>query len=160
MYEIMICPIKQLYNYADEGDMSDVAVLAVSSYEINQDKLINFGYKLCLNFADVTITTGFSAFSMDIAEKTAVYIKELPEKLDTLLVCCDSGESRSTAMAAAIMRFRGMDEIRIWKNPHYHPNTLVYSLLCEALGVPVSKAELQALHQMSEKAFSDAVNQN
>lgn len=44
MYEIMICPIKQLYNYADEGDMGDVAVLAVSSYEINQDKLINFGY--------------------------------------------------------------------------------------------------------------------
>ena len=160
MYEIMICPIKQLYNYADDGDMSDVAVLAVSSYEINQDKLINFGYKLCLNFADVIITTNYSAFSKDIAENIATYVKELPEKLDTLIVCCDSGESRSTAMAAAIMRFSGMDEIRIWKNPHYHPNTLVYSLLCEALGVSVSKTELQALHQMSEKAFSDAVNQN
>lgn len=42
-YEIMIRPIKQLYQYAEDGDMSDVGVLAVSSYDINVDKLKMFG---------------------------------------------------------------------------------------------------------------------
>lgn len=160
MYEIMICPIKKLYRYAEDGDMSDVAVLAVSSYEINMDKLRVFCKTLCLNFADITKASATSAFKKETAQKIAAYVKELPAQLDTLFVCCDSGESRSTAMSAAIMRYNGMDEMKIWKNPHYHPNTLVYSLLCEALGVPVSEAELQEKHRISEKAFSDAINQN
>ncbi len=160
MYEIIICPIKQLYQYADDGDMSDVAVLAVSSYDINMDKLRVFGKTLFLNFADITDGAESSAFKKDIAEKIADYVKELPAQLDTLFVGCDSGESRSTAMSAAIMRYNGVDEMTVWKNPHYHPNTLVYSLLCEALGVPVSEVELQAKHWTNEKALSDAINQN
>ena len=47
MYEIMICPIKKLYRYAEDGDMSDVAVLAVSSYDIRMDKLRVFCKTLC-----------------------------------------------------------------------------------------------------------------
>ena len=160
MYEIIICPIKQLYQYAEDGDMSDVAVLAVSSYDINEDRLKGFGRSLCLNFADVTDGAESSAFKKGIADEIAAYVKDLPAQLDTLFVCCDSGESRSTAMSAAIMRYNGMDEMLIWKNPHYHPNTLVYSMLCDALGVPVSKVELQAKHWTSEKALSDAINKN
>lgn len=159
MYEIMICPIKQLYNCAEDGDMSDVAVLAVSSYDINQDKLKFFCYSLCLNFADVTSSADRSAFSNGDAEKIADFIKGLSGQMDTLFVCCDSGESRSTAMAAAIMRYHGLDEKKIWENPHYQPNTLVYSMLCDALGVPVSEDELQAKHWTSEKALSDAIKQ-
>lgn len=160
MYEILICPIKKLYEHAEDGDMSDVAVLAVSSYDINKDKLKAFGRTLCLNFADITDSGELSAFKKDIAEEIAAYVKGFPAQLDTLFVCCDSGESRSTAMAAAIMRYNGADEMRIWKNPRYHPNTLVYSMLCDALGVPVSKVELQAKHWTSEKALTDAINHN
>ena len=111
-------------------------------------------------FADITDSTESSAFNKKIADEIAAYVKNLPAQLDTLFVCCDSGESRSTAMSAAIMRYNGMDEMLIWKNPHYHPNTLVYSMLCDALGVPVSKVELQAKHWTSEKALSDAINKN
>jgi hypothetical protein len=46
----------------------------------------------------------------------------------------------------------------IWKNPHYHPNILVYSMLSNALGVPVSDAEAEEKHQISEKALHDAIN--
>lgn len=160
MYEIMICPVKQLYQYAEDGDVSDVAVLAVSSYDINRDKLKTFGRTLCTNFADITDSTESSAFNKKIADEIAAYVKSLPAQLDTLFVCCDSGESRSTAMSAAIMRYNRMDEMKIWRNPHYHPNTLVYSMLCDALGVPVSTVELQAKHWTSEKALADAINHN
>lgn len=160
MYEIIICPIKKLYLCAEDGDMSDVAVLAVSSYDIKMDKLKVFCKTLCLNFADITQAFAPCAFTKNTAQRIAAYVKELPARLDTLFVCCDSGESRSTAMSAAIMRYHKMDEMKIWKNPHYHPNPLVYSLLCEALGVPASDAEVQEKLRINEKAFSDAVNRN
>lgn len=159
-YEIMICPIKLLYQYAADGDMSNVSVLAVSSYDIDENKLVGFRSKLLLNFADVTSSTDSSAFTKTTAMSIADYVKDLPGNLDTLFICCDSGESRSTAMAAAISRYNGSDEMKIWRNPHYHPNTLVYPLLCDVLGVSVSKVELQAKCWTNEKALSDAIKHN
>lgn len=158
MFEIIICPIKNLYELAEDGDMSDVAVLAVSSYDIDEEKLKVFCKTLCLSFADTTETASPLAFNKATAEKIADFVKSLPKQLDTLFVCCDSGESRSTAMSAAIMRYKGMNEMTIWKNPHYHPNMLVYSMLCSALGVPVSESEAEEKHQISEKALHDAIN--
>jgi len=160
MYEIRICPLKKLYLISEDGDMSDVAVIAVSSYDIRSDKISVFGKRFCMSFADTADQKHASAFHADIANEMAAFISSLPQTLDTLFVCCDSGESRSAAMAAAIMRYNGLDEQKVWQNPHYHPNPLVYSLLCEALGVPVSQAELQAKIRMSEKALSDAINRS
>lgn len=157
MYEIMISPLKRLYMLAEDGDMSDVAVLAVSSYDIKEEKLKPFSKVLCLGFKDVTDSSDSNAFSRIIAAKIADYVRGLPDNLDTLFVCCDSGESRSTAMTAAIMRYHKMDELKIWKNPHYHPNVLVYFLLCEALGVPVTKDELISKKHINERALKDAI---
>ena len=157
-YEIMICPIKLLYKYATDGDMRNVSVLAVSSYDIDKEKLVAFRSKLLLNFADVTNSTDFSAFTKNAAESIAEYVKELPGNLDTLFICCDSGESRSTAMAAAIMRHNGMDEMKIWRNPHYHPNPLVYKLLCYAFRIQVSDEEVAERVAVNNKALSDAIN--
>jgi len=157
MYEIIVCPIKRLYQNADEGDVSDVAALAVSSYNIDENKLEDFRCTLCLNFDDIINTTENNAISSIIAKRIAEYIIALPDDLDSLYVCCDSGESRSTAMAAAIMRYKGLDEMKIWKNPKYHPNPLVYKLLCDALGVNVDDDEVQSKMAINQKAFSDAV---
>lgn len=157
-YEIMICPLKLLYQYAADGDMSNVSVLAVSSYDIDEEKLVAFRSKLLLNFADVTSCTDFSAFTKTTAESIAEYVKELPGNLDTLFICCDSGESRSTAMAAAISRYNGSDEMKIWRNPHFHPNPLVYKLLCGSFGIQVSDEDVAERVAVNNKALSAAIN--
>ncbi|MBQ5591272.1 MAG: hypothetical protein IIU65_06295 [Clostridia bacterium] len=157
MYEVIVCPIKRLYDYALDGDMSEVAVVATSSYEINQDKLNGFYNTLCIHFDDITDEKNPKAFNLAIADKIADFVKRLPKELDSLFVCCDSGESRSSAFAAAISRYNGLDEISIWKNPHYHPNPLVYRLLSNALGVEVSKEEVENKLKINQKAFSDAI---
>lgn len=40
-------------------------------------------------------------------------------------------------MSAVIMWYNGMVEMKFWRNLYYHPDMLVYALLCNALGVPV-----------------------
>ncbi len=63
---------------------------------------------------------------MELAEKVKEFVENLDDNITDLLFCCNSGEYRSAALAAAYMRYFGMDEMSVWKNPHYHPNSLVY----------------------------------
>lgn len=158
MYEIMICPIKKLYELALEGDMSEVAVLAVSSYDINKDKLEPFCKTMCLNFDDITDTNAGSSFTYDIANEIADYIRSLPHNLNTLFICCDGGQSRSSAMGAAISRFNGLDEMKIWRNPQYQPNPLVYNSLCNALGLAETIAQTEEKVKINKDAFDNLIN--
>lgn len=60
-------------------------------------------------------------------------------------------------MAAAILKFYGQDDIKIWKNPKYHPNTLVYKILCQAFDIYVSDVELNSLVHVNNQAFRKAI---
>ena len=55
------------------------------------------------------------------------------------------------------MRYNGIDEMKIWKNPHYHPNPLVYKLLCYAFEIQVSDKEIAEKVTINNKALSDAI---
>lgn len=160
MYEIIICPLKKLYQIVLDGDFSKSALIAVSSYEIRKDKLTPLNKALFMNFADITNKTNPDAFSQATAERIAEYLKSIQNDIDTLFICCDSGESRSTAMAAAIMRYNNTDEMQIWKNPEYHPNPLVYKLLCKALGIETTDEEIKSLTDINETAFRDSISNN
>lgn len=99
------------------------------------------------------------AFSFDYREDMDV--KEFLEKQNDfgrIYVCCDSGESRSTAMAAAIMRYYGKSDKEIWTNPHYHPNLLVYKEQLYAFGIKVSKLRLSYLKYINNRALKRAIN--
>lgn len=156
MYDILICPVKKLYQLALEGDMSEVAVVAVSSYDIDKEKLGGFYDSITLNFDDITDENEENAFSQMDAFLIYRFVCALPQNTDTLFVCCDSGESRSSAMAAAIMRYNKKDDVAIWNNPHYHPNPLVYRRLCNVFGVTVSDGELSEKLKINETAFANA----
>ncbi len=155
MYEIMICPVKKLYMIATDADLGDVAVLAVSSYGVDTEKLRGCRRVSAHFFHDVT--SGAGAFTADIAAEIADYICGLPADIDSLFVCCDSGESRSSAMAAAILRWRGESDMDIWMAPRYHPNPLVYKTLCSAFGIKVSEAELRELLAINAAALKRAI---
>ena len=75
-----------------------------------------------------------------------------------LYVCCDSGESRSSALGAAILRYYGNSDKIIWQDPHYHPNTLVYTEQMLAFGFKVGKWKLKYLQHINRKALHRAIN--
>ncbi len=160
MYEIQICPIKKLYNIAAQADLSEVAALVVSSYDIDLPKLSGC-YKVSAHqFQDISNKNANGSFNMRTAEIIKKFVLELPNNLDTLFVCCDSGKSRSSAMAAAISRYFGVDEMKIWKNPLYHPNPLVYKILCQAFDMYIPDVELNSLLHINNQAFNEAVRKN
>lgn len=72
--------------------------------------------------------------------------------------CCDSGESRSTALAAAWMHYSEQDEMRIWKNIKYHPNELVYYLQSVACGLPITRDDAHELAEYNRLLFHNAIS--
>lgn len=72
----------------------------------------------------------FRMFDSNQARQIAVFLKQKPRSL----ICqCEWGESRSAAVAAAILEFQSGSGIRIFADPRYCPNKLVYRKLLQTL---------------------------
>ena len=106
---------------------------------------------LLLRFMDVTDPAHPLAFRAEQAAKVAVFLRR-PDARPEVFVCCDSGESRSAAIAAAILISQ------IWDSAEYHPNPLVFQRMCAALGVAVTEAALKDRQKRSDAAFHTALN--
>lgn len=154
--DIQICPIKKLYRLLAEGDRDRCAAMISSSTPVDTQKLGAISY-VFRQYEDIDCDVPGRSFCEEDAKVFAHFLLKLDKRTDTIYCCCDAGESRSPAIAAAVMRFYSMDDEHIWKNPHYHPNMLVFDILAGALGNPVSDEEKDYLLYINQKAFRDAV---
>ena len=156
--ELQICPIKRLYLELDENlpDRKTIAILlSMEDVRHPELKLLDAFHKVGVFDTEMK----YKAFSFDYREGVAV--KEFLEKQNDfgrIYICCDSGESRSTAMAAAILRYYGKSDKVIWTNPRYHPNLLVYEEQLRAFGKKVSKLRLRYLKYINNQALKKAIN--
>lgn len=113
-------------------------------------ELLDAYYKVSVLDTEIS-DTSFS-FNYDIGIKIKDFLED--NNFGCLYVCCDSGESRSTAMAAAIMRYYGKSDKEIWTNHHYHPNLLVYKEQMRAFGFKVGKLRMKYLKYINNKALN------
>lgn len=155
-FDIEIHPIKWLYYNLPEEKRKACSII-VSSYDVRLNKLDKLNSKIIFSFADISDYESPLSFREDHARKIHQYVDNLPSDTDVLFVCCDSGESRSSAIAAAMLRYLDRDEMKIWQNPHYHPNPLVYKLLCEELGFHVQDGEIKEKTEINNNAFAKAI---
>ena len=156
LIHIHICPIKKLYlQVAEMDDYSSVAAVLCTTGSIDFSKLADIQY-LHVSFADVTDESRSDAFRMEQAIQIRAFLDNLKEASE-LYFCCDSGESRSTALAAAWMRYSEQDEMRIWKNIKYHPNELVYYLQSVACGLLITREDARELAEFNRILFRDAI---
>ena len=55
------------------------------------------------------------------------------DEINTLICQCEHGQSRSAAVAAAILEFRSRRGIDVFSNDNYYPNKVVYRRVLKAL---------------------------
>ena len=58
-------------------------------------------------------------------------------QIDTIVVHCEAGMSRSPAVAAAICRALGQDDLRFFRE--YQPNMHIYGLILHAAGMDAGR---------------------
>ena len=156
--DLQICSIKQLFLELDKNlpDRKTIAIIMTMEMISHPNlKLLDSYHKVGVFDTEMK----YKAFSFDYRE--GMEVKEFLEKQNDfrrIYVCCDSGESRSTAMAAAIVRYYGKSDKEIWTNPHYHPNLLVYKEQLFAFGIKISKLRLKYLKHLNNLALKRVIN--
>lgn len=156
--EIRTASLKELYQILQEPVQGErTAALLCSSYPIREDVIVGKVEWLALRFDDTAIPRGPDSFTHQMGEDVRRFWDGLQGRTQTLYVCCDSGESRSAAIAAAILRRMGENDKPIWRNPRFHPNPLVYRVQCEAFGVGISTLGLRFRIWVNHREFRRAV---
>ena len=111
------------------------------------------GNKLDVAFLDVEDPRVVGGFRYAHARAIIRFLELLPDEVTDLYVCCSKGESRSAAVAAAILRMSGRSDDAVWENPFYCPNKLVYYRLCRQAGIPVTPLEVLTKKRQNENAY-------
>ena len=109
--------------------------------------------KIVLPFADVEDEKRSDAFTDAHANDAVRFLRELPESVTDLYICCSEGASRSPAIAAAVLKASGRSDCAVWKNPFYAPNRLVYRKMCAALGIFMPRPLVRYKESMNKTAY-------
>ena len=90
---------------------------------------------LVLHFMDVEYEKHPDRFTENDAKAIKSFVEELMDKrISEFFICCDFGQSRSPAIAAALSESFGLGSDYIWNNKEdYEPNALVYRILKDEL---------------------------
>ncbi len=154
---ITIMPNKRFIRECGKLSADQIAVILCTSGEINTDEISDIRKKMILHFDDIS-SPGCHAFDLHIAQSIKAFIDTLSD--ESLYVCCDSGESRSSAIAAAILRYQNEDSLYIWDNPHYHPNIYVYKIMCRCFGKRTPGFILRYLQRRNAAALRNAIRKS
>lgn len=154
-FKIHILSIKALNETTFAEDDKEYAIINCS--ERTSQYLSSQRCLLQLHFIDTEDEDNPKSFSLDNGEKIKSFIVSLPSNITDLFVLCDAGESRSTAIAAAILIFLGRSDKPVWDNPFYHPNTLVFRRLCKVFGIEMTEEQIESKKKQNEYAFKNAM---
>ena len=150
--EIQVMPAKQLIALCP----TDGAAVISTSLGVAEEKL-QIPYVIA-RYDDVDMD-GPRSFSKKQAGEFAAFIKSLGPDVAQLYICCDAGQSRSAAIAAATARYFGQDDDWIWSSPKYHPNMFCFERMIEAFGMrALSDGEMDCLIHKNIMAFRQAIN--
>ena len=75
----------------------------------------------------------YNMFSDEQAKAIAEFYFLVCDKVDYLICQCEHGQSRSAAVAAAILEFRSRRGIKIFADDRYYPNKVVFRKVLNAL---------------------------
>ena len=126
--------------------IDEAAIIMMSSFR-RPDEIENCDNVLFLDVDDITYPDKDFAFKLSDAKNILQFLEQWQEchKDDEnlyIISSCDGGVSRSAGLCAALRIGFGQEDDAIWGSGRYSPNELVYSVMREALGMPVSSGEL------------------
>lgn len=153
--EIRVGSIKETEEDLKKLNTYNTKAIIISSYAKDIES-IKTEDKLVLNFDDIAIKNS-NSFNSTLAKKIHDFVDSIDFNKYKLYICCDSGESRSSAVAACILRKYKKNENVIWKDYNYHPNIYVYDILCKEFGLKNSNFRLRYKKYINNKALKNKI---
>ena len=102
---------------------------------LSKTKSNNVKFILSLSFDDINIEDDPKfAMTLEDGKKVADFVNQHYDEVDTIIVHCDGGISRSAGVAAAIMRVKEGDDFPLFDSRTKHPNMTCYLRTLKGFG--------------------------
>lgn len=115
------------WHYADLIDEPDY-VLWLSFDDVDNDIFIGVA-----NDKKEIVATKYHMMSDEQAKQIAEFYVKVQDKVDTIICQCEHGQSRSAAVAAAILEHKNKSGIKVFAHDKYYPNKAVFNKVLQAL---------------------------
>lgn len=115
------------WHYADLIDEPDY-VLWLSFDDVDNDIFIGVA-----NDKKEIVATKYHMMSDEQAKQIAEFYAKVQDKVDTIICQCEHGQSRSAAVAAAILEHKNKSGIKVFAHDKYYPNKAVFNKVLQAL---------------------------
>ena len=122
--------IKKTY----DNSLEDCVIISITDYKSPRvDFAPNSAVKkiLRLEFNDV-LRNDPHCMTSDQAEQILDFANNWHDKVNLIIVHCEAGVCRSAAVAAALSKIFNEDDMWVFDNPRFYPNSWVYRLILEA----------------------------
>lgn len=130
-YKIM--SYDQCAKYCTKNHDNSSIIISITTYEgelkrkIRKTSTNNVKDILYLQFCDVNIEDNPEDCMQDSdAQKVAEFVNKYYDNIDTIIIHCEGGISRSAGVCAAIMRVKEGSDTHIFRSPSKHPNITCY----------------------------------
>lgn len=155
MKSIKILSKKQAISYSYKADMDDCVIVSITDIEEKYAKF-NRTHKikdiLRLQFNDVCEEENKSEYMSDLdAERIVDFVERWKSKVNTIIIHCHAGISRSSAIACGISMYLNGTDIPIWKSGNYNPNIHCYKLMLKKYGIFLSEKEIEMKYRLIKK---------
>ena len=158
MKEIHICSLKEyrwlLQNHKTPTNSSYALISSSYPLEIPEAGLISYSFEC---YDDIDFDCLGRCLSPEAACRFAKAIKSNPH-IDSWYFVCDGGCRRSAAIACVALRFWGYEKeaFKIWGNPRKAPYIGLFTLMSDALGLPIDDIDLDLRIHMNRSAIHSA----
>ena len=108
-------------------------LIRVAFDDVDNDVIVDEVGKNATAEEIVLVEQKYNMISREQAHEIAKTYYNHKDEINTLICQCEHGQSRSAAVAAAILEFRSRRGIDVFSNDNYYPNKVVYRRVLEAL---------------------------
>ena len=115
-------------------------VLRVAFDDVDNDVIVDAVGAHGTEAAIAAVERKYHMFSGEQAEAIARFFFDVCDKAGILICQCEHGQSRSAAVASAILEYRSKRGIDIFADDRYYPNKVVFRRLLSALRALTSPA--------------------
>ena len=116
-------------------------LLQVAFDDVDNDVFVDILGRRPTEEERLRIESQYHMISDEQAKAIAKFVVSVFDKVDCLICQCEHGQSRSAAVAAAILEFRSRRGISVFSHDHYYPNKVVFRKVLDALKRTIEKNE-------------------
>ena len=108
-------------------------LLTISFNDIDNDVMIDELGRIPTDDERIAIENKYHMLTDDQANQIADFYFSVFDKVDCIICQCEHGQSRSAAIAAAILEYRSRKGISVFADDKYYPNKVVFRKVLSAL---------------------------